>query len=124
MEDTIRAIIEEFGRELWLGFVILLITGFVMSLIKDFISDLVNYFKVRMSDIGPDVMIFWGSEVYKVREIKFKYIVVEDNQKKMRIPLSTWLGAVQTRPQTPLNAFDESQYKPWDGIDRRNKNEA
>lgn len=121
MEDTIRAIIEEFGQEIWLGFVVLLITGFVMSLIKDLISDLVNYFKVRMSDIGPDVMIFWGNEVYKVREIKFKYIVVEDNQKKMRIPLSTWLNAVQTRPQTPLNAFDESQYKPWDGIDRRDK---
>ena len=119
MEETIRAIVETYGRQLWLGFVILLITGFVMSLIRDLISDLSNYFKVRMSDIGPDVMIFWGKEVYKVRAIKFHYIIVEDNQKKMRIPLSTWLTAVQTRPQTPLNAFDESQYKPWDGRDRR-----
>ena len=90
-----------------------------MTMIKDFIGDLSNYFAVRMSDIGPDVMVYINGEICRVVSIKFKYLEIDNDKKKMRVPLNIWLKGIQIRPKIQHDAFDESQYGYWDGTDRR-----
>ena len=107
MEETIVQIIDQFGPQLWLGFVTLIITGFVMLMLKSLISDLVNYYKVRMSDLGYGVMILWKGKLKRVAEIKFKMIKVVDDEEIMFIPVRTWLSSVQIFPQPRHDQFDE-----------------
>jgi hypothetical protein len=107
MEETIAQIIQQFGPQIWLGFVALVVTGFIMLLVKMFVSDLVNYFKVRMSDLGYGTMILWQGNLKRVVEIKFKTIKVVDDEEVMFIPIKTWLNSVQVFPQPSCEHFRE-----------------
>ncbi len=98
MEETINLIISEYSRQLWVGFISLVVTGFIMVSIKDFILDLIYYFSARMSDIGFGQKIFWKGELYNVREIKFKYLVIYDENKIIRIPLKKYLEGIKEFP--------------------------
>ena len=119
MEDLISRVITEYGSQIWLTFITLVVTGFIMVIIRDFIKDLVYYFTVRFSDVGPDVMVYINGELCRVIEIKFKYLEIDNNKKKMRVPLDIWLSGIQIRPKIQKDAFDESQYGDWNGEDRR-----
>lgn len=126
MEQTIAQIINQFGPQIWLAFVTLIVTGFVMMMIKTLISDLVNYYKVRMSDLGYGTMILWQGKLKRVAEIKFKMIKVVDDEEIMFIPVKTWLSSVQIFPQPRHDQFDEKKWetRPWDGKEDRRTGQA
>lgn len=120
MEDTIRAIIEEFGATLWLGFVTFVITAFVMSIMKNFVLDLVLYFRVRTSDLGKGAMIKWSGQLKMVKSINFKEIEIFDDEEVLYIPIKSWLNSVKVYPKPRDDQFDEKQWRRWDRItDRR-----
>ena len=75
-----------------MGFISLVITGFILLSIKDFIKDLVYYVSARLSDIGFGQKIYWRGDIFTVREIKFKYMVIADEDKVVRIPLRTYMS--------------------------------
>lgn len=124
MEDTIRAIIDEFGRELWLAFITLVITGFVLTIIRDFIKDLVFYFRARMSDVGYGQRIYFKGEIFIVDRVSFKHIVAHDDKKKVLIPISQFINGVKEYPHHRYDDFDEKRYHepPWDGKTERRHN--
>lgn len=124
VEETIATIINQYGTELWLGFVTLVITGFVLSLIRGFISDLVDYFRARMSDVGYGQRIYWRGEIFIVDRIKFQHIVAHDDKKRILIPIGLYLGGVKEYPNHRHDDFDENRYheRPWDGVNDRRKN--
>lgn len=91
MEEIINTIITDYSSKLWMGFISLVITGFVLISIKNFITSLIHYFTARMSDIGFGQKIYYKDNLYAVREIKFKYLVIYDEEKIIRIPLKKYL---------------------------------
>lgn len=121
MEDLIAEIITTYGQQLWIAFVILVITGFVLSMIRSFIEDLVGYFKARMSDIGFGQRIYFGGQIYIVEKITFHYIRAKDDKKVIYIPIRIYLEGVREYPMNRYDDFDEQKYheKPWDGHERR-----
>ena len=98
MEETINLIIADYSGKLWMGFMSLVVTGFILVSIKDFILDLMYYISARMSDIGFGQKIYWKNELFTVREIKFKYLVIYDEKKIVRIPLKDYLKGSITFP--------------------------
>jgi hypothetical protein len=121
MEEIIAAIIKDYGGQIWLGFVTLVITGFVMLLLKQFIENLVNYFRARMSDIGFGQRIYWEGQIYVVDRTTFKHIVVKDDCKVVHIPIDKYLEGAREYPLNRFDDFDERKYhqKPWDGRTER-----
>jgi hypothetical protein len=122
MEQTIATIISQFGPQIWLAFVTFVVTGFVMIMLKNFVQDLVNYFKVRMSDLGYGAMVIWQGKLKRVAEIKFKKIKLIDDEEIVFVPIVSWLNSAQVYPQPRHDQFDEKRWetKPWDGkIERR-----
>jgi hypothetical protein len=121
LEQVIQTIVEQYWTTIWLGFVSLVVTGFVMLLIKNFISDLVNYFKVRMSDLGYGAMILWRGKLKRVLEIKFKEIKVIDDEEICFIPISVWISSEKSYPQPRDDQFKEENWKHWDGKTERRR---
>jgi len=122
VDQIVAVIIQEYGAQLWIGFVTLVVTGFVMLLIKQFISNLANYFRAKMSDIGYGQRIYWNNQIYLVEEITFRYIVAKDDMRIIHIPIDTYLSGVKQYPLHRHDDFNEEKYheKPWDGrIERR-----
>lgn len=121
MEDTIGTIIEQFGAELWLGFITLVITGFIMIIIKNFIKDLVYFFRAKMSDIGYGQRIYYGNEIFVVDEIRFKHIIAHDDKKKIHIPIKKYVEGTIEYPNTRFDDFDEEKYHQpkWNGNTER-----
>jgi hypothetical protein len=74
-----------------------------------------------MSDIGYGQRIYYKDNIYIVQSIHFKYIVVYDDKKIVRIPIKSYMEGVIEFPQPRYDDFDEKKYheKPWDGNDRR-----
>jgi hypothetical protein len=126
MEETIRTIIEEFGRELWLGFITLVITGFILTIIKDLIKDLVFFFRARMSDIGYGQRIYYSGQIFIVDKISFKHIIAHDDKKRIMIPINKYIEGTIEYPNHRYDDFDEKNYHqpPWDGVTERRKDEA
>lgn len=122
-EQTLVLMIEEYGSQLWLGFVTLLLTGFLMLLVKNFIQELAYYFRARMSDIGFGQRIYWRGEIFVVDEIKFKHIIAHDDKKTIHIPINIYITGVVEYPNHRFDDFDEKKYhqKPWDGKTERRK---
>lgn len=125
VEQTIATIIEQYGKQLWLGFVTLVVTGFVLTLIRNFIQDLVHYFKARMSDIGYGQRIYWHGQIYIVTNITFKNIIIKDDKKIIRIPINTYINGVIEFPVHRFDDFDEEKYHegPWNGKTERRKSD-
>jgi hypothetical protein len=123
IEETIQEIIDEFGKDIWLGFITLVITGFILSQIKDFITNLSNYFKARLSDIGKGQRIYHNNNIFVIDRILFKYIVAHDDKKTIYIPIVKYLNGVQEFPHPRYDDFDEEKYheKPWNGETERRK---
>lgn len=121
LEQTIEMIIREFGSTLWIGFITLVITGFVLSSIRSFIDDLIYYFKARFSDIGYGQRVYYQGEIYLVKEVRFKYIVIYDDKKTIRIPTKSYMSGPIAFPQPRYDDFDEEKYHepPWDGATER-----
>jgi hypothetical protein len=117
LDQTIQAIIEEYGTTLWLGFVTLVVTGFVLATLKGFVEDLIYYVRARMSDIGYSQRIYYNNEIYLVRSIHFKYIIIYDDKKVIRIPTKSYLNGPIVFPQPRYDDFNEKKYHepPWDG---------
>ena len=123
-ENSINDIIKNYGSSLWLGFVSLVVTTFILTVAKNFVADLVLYFKAKMSDIGYGQRIYYKDQIYIVQNIHFKYIVIYDDKKIIRIPIKTYMEGTIEFPQPRYDDFDENKYhqKPWDGkTDRRNQ---
>jgi hypothetical protein len=99
MEQTISAIIQEFGAQLWLTAVTLIITTFVMTWIKNKIRDLANYLQVRSSSIGEQSIVIISDKKYLVEEIKFRTIKLVNGDDIMFIPLSNWIHMNITVPR-------------------------
>jgi len=51
-DQIVAEIIQQYGTQLWLSFVTLVVTGFILTLLRNFVQDVVYYFRARMSDIG------------------------------------------------------------------------
>lgn len=124
VEQTIQTIIEEYGSTLWVGFVTLVVTGFALTTIKGFVEDFVYYLRARLSDIGYSQRIYYNNEIYLVRSIHFKYIVIYDDKKVIRIPIKLYMNGPIVFPQPRYDDFNEKKYHepPWDGAtERRNR---
>ena len=121
MEQVISDIINQFGEQLWLAFVTLVVTGFILILVKGFIQNLADYFKAKMSDIGYGQRIYWKNEIYIVDRITFKHIVVKDDKRIIHIPIEIYISGPREYPLTRYDDFDEIKYheKPWDGAKER-----
>lgn len=121
IEQTIQTIIEEYGTTLWMGFITLVVTGFILTTLKSFVEDLVYYVRARMSDIGYSQRIYYNNEIYLVRSIHFKYIVIYDDKKVIRIPIKLYMNGPIVFPQPRYDDFDEKKYHepPWDGATER-----
>lgn len=121
IEETIRTIIQEYGAQLWVGFVTLVVTGFVLGTLKGLVEDLVFYVKARMSDVGFGQRVYYRDNIYLVRSIHFKYIVIYDDKKVIRIPLKQYMNGPVVFPQPRYDDFDEKKYHepPWDGQTER-----
>lgn len=122
-DQIVTEIIEQYGPQLWLSFVTLVVTGFVLILIRNFIQDVVYYFKARMSDIGFGQRVLWKGEIYVVQKIHFKFITLRDDQKIVRIPISTYIEGIVEFPLHRYDDFDEKRYyqPPWDGHSERRR---
>lgn len=122
-DAIVREIIQQYGVNLYLGFVTLLVTGILTIWVKNLIVNLVNYFATRMSDLGYGTMILWEGKLKRVVEIKFKFIKVVDDEEIKFIPIETWLKSIQTFPQPRVDQFDENKWKEraWDGRTERRK---
>src|SRR6056297_2909602 len=93
-DQIVAEIIQQYGTQLWLSFVTLVITGFILTLIKNFVQDVVYYFRARLSDIGFGQRIIWNNEIYIVQKIHFKFISIKDDKKIIRIPIRTYVNSV------------------------------
>jgi len=125
MEDVIAAVIRDYGGQLWLGFVTLVVTGFILTLVKNFIQDLVNYFRAKMSDIGHGQLIYWDKQIYAVDRITFRSILVKDDIRMIYIPIDKYLASAREYPLSRYDDFDEEKYhqKQWNGVVDRRKQE-
>lgn len=124
IEYTIQTIIEDFGSTLWMGFIVLVITGFILSSIRNLIDDLIYYIKARFSDIGYGQRIYYQNNIYIVKSVHFKYLIIYDDKKTIRIPLKLYMNGPIVFPQPRHDDFDEEKYHepPWDGkTDRRRR---
>jgi hypothetical protein len=92
MEDIIANIITQYGTQIWLSFVSLVGTGFVMNMAKGFVEEFSYYIRARMSDIGYGQLIYWDKTLFYVKSIHFKYILIKDKDKLIRIPIKTYLN--------------------------------
>lgn len=121
IDQTIQAILEEYGPALWLGFVTLVVTGFVLGTLKGFVEDLIYFVRAKMSDIGYSQRIYYNNEIYLVRSIHFKFIVIYDDKKVIRIPTKQYLNGPIIFPQPRYDDFNEKKYHepPWDGSQER-----
>lgn len=121
VEQIIATIIQEYGIQLWIGFITLIITGFVMLLVKQFITNLANYFRARMSDIGYGQRIYWDNQIYLVERINFRHIVAKDDKRIIHIPIDIYMNHVRQYPLHRYDDFDEEKYhqRPWDGKTER-----
>lgn len=124
IDQTIQAILEEYGPTLWLGFVTLVITGFVLGTLKGFVEDLIYFVRAKMSDIGYSQRIYYNNEIFLVRSIHFKFIVIYDDKKVIRIPTKQYLNGPIIFPQPRYDDFNEKKYHepPWDGSKERRGN--
>lgn len=124
VEEIIQTIINDYSRELWLGFVTLVATGFALTLIRDFIKDLVYYVRARMSDIGYGQRIYYHGQIFIVDKIKFQHIVAHDDKKRILIPISRYMEGAIEYPNHRHDDFDENKYheRPWDGVTERRQN--
>ena len=120
-DQIVAEIIQEYGTQLWLSFVTLVITGFILTLMRNFVQDVVYYFKARLSDIGFGQRIFWKNEIYIVQKIHFKFITIKDDKKIIRIPIKTYITGTVEYPLHRYDDFDEEKYHqaPWDGKTER-----
>ncbi len=98
MEETINLIISQYAQSLWIGFISLFITGFILITVKDFIMDVFYFEAAKASDIGFGQNIYWKSELFTVREIKFKYLVIYNKERIIRIPLKKYLEGTKEFP--------------------------
>lgn len=120
-DQVVAEIIQEYGTQLWLSFVTLVVTGFILTLLRDFVQDVVYYFRARMSDIGYGQRIYWHDQIYIVQEIRFKYITIKDDKKIIRIPIKTYITGTVEYPLHRYDDFNEEKYHqpPWDGVTER-----
>ena len=91
LSDTISEIIATFGNKIFLAVLTLFLTSLVLSAMKSFVADVIFYIKARMSDIGFGQYVFYQKELYSVRQITFKYLILNDDEKIIRIPLKTYM---------------------------------
>jgi hypothetical protein len=103
-EQIVTEIIQEYGAQLWLSFITLVVTGFILTIIRDFVKDVVYYFRARMSDIGYGQRIYWYGQIYIVQSIYFKYITIKDDKKIIRIPIKTYINGTI---EFPLHRYDD-----------------
>lgn len=89
---VIEQIVAEYGTAIWMAFVSFVITGFALSTLRTFVQDLVFYVRARMSDIGYGQRIYYRDKLYVVKDITFRYIVLQDNERLIRVPISRYLG--------------------------------
>jgi len=123
MEELITTILNNYGQQLWFGFITLFVTGFIMILIRQLIANTANYFRARMSDIGFGQRIYWDNQIYMVEKITFRHIVARDDKRIVLIPIDIYMGGVKYYPLHRFDDFDEEKYhqKPWDGLKDRRK---
>lgn len=123
-DQIVAEIIQEYGTQLWLSFVTLVVTGFILTVMRNFVSDVIYYFRARMSDIGYGQRIYWRDEIYIVQKIHFKFITIKDDKKLIRIPIKTYLDGNIEFPLHRYDDFNEKKYHegPWDGVTERRKN--
>ena len=122
MEQTIITIIQQFAPQIWLGFVTFVVTGFVILSLKNLVSDLMNFYKVKISDLGKGAMILWKSKLKMVKQIHFKDIEVYDDEEVLYIPIKIWLESEKSYPKPWDGQFHEHKWKHWDGhTDRRKR---
>ena len=123
VDQIISEIIQEYGPQIWLAFVSLIITGFILTMLRDFVSDIVYYFRARMSDVGYGQRIYWKGEIYIVQKIHFKFITIKDDKKLIRIPIKTYLNGNIEFPLHRYDDFNEKKYHegPWRGQERRQR---
>lgn len=120
MEQAIQQIIQQFAPQIWLGFVGFLTTGFMMLMLKNLVEDLVNYFKIRMSDLGKGAMIKWKDKLKMVKVIHFKEIEIFDDEEVVYIPIKIWIHSEKVYPKPRADQFNEAGWKSYDGkIERR-----
>jgi len=116
LEETISTVINQYGGLLFSGASVIVITIFVMNSLKNFAVNLVTYMTVKMSNLGFNTMIYWNHSLFKVAEIRFTQIVIQDENKIIFIPIDVWMKSAKEYPIPGLNQFKEFM---WDGIDRR-----
>lgn len=125
LEQLIKEMVNVYGSALWLGFVTMIITAFALLTIKNLVSDLVYYMRARASDIGFGQRIYHDNQIYIVRTIKFKYIIIYDDKKIIRIPIKNYMDGTIVFPVPRYDDFDEKKYHegPWDRrTERRQRN--
>lgn len=99
MEQTIATIIAQFGPELWLAAVTLIVTTFVMMWIRGLVADFFNYYKAKAAMIGEQAVIIQNRKPYLVEEIKFKTVKLVNGDDIMFIPMKTWVNMTYTVPR-------------------------
>jgi len=99
MEQTINEIITNYGAQLWLGAVTLIITTFIMTWLKNLVRDIFNYLKVKSASIGEQSIVIMNGKKYFVEQIRFRQVKLVNGDDIMLIPLSRWMSMSLTLPR-------------------------
>lgn len=92
MEQAITEIISEYGAQLWLGTVTIIVTTFIMTWLRNLIRDIFNYARVKSSSIGEQSIIILNGKKYFVEQISFRRVKLVNGDDIMLIPISRWMS--------------------------------
>lgn len=99
MEPVLTEIITQYGAQLWLSSVTLIVTTFIMMWIRNLITDLSNYLKVKSSSIGEQSVIIMNSKKYLVESIEFRKVKLVNGDDIVFMPMRTWMNMTITVPR-------------------------
>lgn len=99
MEQAISDILSQYGAQLWLSAVTIIVTTFFMMWIRSLITDISNYLKVKSSSIGEQSIIIMNEKRYLVEEIRFRKVKLVNGDDIVFMPMQTWMNMTITVPR-------------------------
>jgi small-conductance mechanosensitive channel len=112
-DENLTSITEVLSNPLfWDAFLAVIVTGIVIVGIKNLIFAIVNYLKVLLDkNYGKGSQVIWNGEKGYIRDMGFRYIVIDTDDSIYRVPTSKWISTVIQVPkqdwQKSLGHHDE-----------------
>jgi hypothetical protein len=99
MEQILTNILTEYGAQLWLSAITIIVTTFVMTWLRNLIRDIFNYLKVKSASIGEQSVVIIDGKKYFVEQIRFRQVKLVNGDDIMLIPLDRWMSMSLTLPR-------------------------